>query len=148
MTRTTDEVFRSEVTIDRPAAAVWDALVDWESAPRWMPGVESLRAEGPTAPGTRVVFTSRGTERSGELADVEPGRSVTVRSVQGGVTADYTYTCVPLGTATRVTLRATCRITGPTRLLGPVIRAAIRRADSRQLDAFARELFGVADRPA
>jgi uncharacterized protein YndB with AHSA1/START domain len=147
MTRTTDEAFRTEVTIDRPAAEVWARLVDWGGVPSWMPGVESLRAEGPTAPGTRLVFTSRGRERSGQIAAVDPGRSVTLRSVQGGVTADYTYTCVRHGRSTRLALVATCRVTGPTRLLAPVIRAAIRRADSGQLDALARELTGTADRP-
>jgi hypothetical protein len=31
-------------------------------------------------------------------------------------------------------------MTGPVRLLAPVVRAAIRRADGGQVDAFAREL--------
>jgi uncharacterized protein YndB with AHSA1/START domain len=148
MTRTTHEAFRTEVTVDRPADEVWARLVDWERAPRWMPGVDALRAQGPTAPGTRLVFTARGKERSGRIAAVDAGRSLTMRSVQGGVTADYTYTCVPRGHATQVGLTATCRVTGPTRLLAPVIRAAIRRADSGQLDAFARDVAGAADRPA
>jgi uncharacterized protein YndB with AHSA1/START domain len=143
-----DTVFRSEVTIDRPTPQVWARLVDWEHAPRWMAGVEELRSDGPTAPGTRLTFSARGKERTGEIVAVDAGRSVTVRSVQGGVTADYTYTCLPQGQGTTVTLVATCRVTGPTRLLAPVIRAAIRRADSRQLDAFAHDLEGTANRPA
>ena len=36
-----------------------------------------------------------------------------------------------------MTLVADCRMTGPVVLLGPVIRSAIRRADSGQLNAFA-----------
>jgi len=65
------------------------------------------------------------------------GRSVTVTSGQGGVTADYIYTCTSAGEGTRVSLVADCRMTGPVRLLGPVIRSAIRKADSGQLTAFA-----------
>jgi hypothetical protein len=107
-----------------------------------------MHASGPTSSGTRVVFTVRGRERTSEIVAVDPGRSVTLRSVQGGVTADYTYTCAPDGRGTRVTLVATCRISGRTRLLGPVVRTAIRRADSGQLEAFAREVADPAHRSA
>ena len=87
------EVFTAEVTIDRPVDAVWARLIDWDSAARWMSGVEALRAHGPTAAGTTLVFTTRGKERTGQIAALDPGRSITLRSVQGGVTADYVYTC-------------------------------------------------------
>lgn len=131
------EVFTAETTIDRPVDAVWARLTDWDTAARWMSGVDALRAHGPTAPGTTLVFTSRGRERTGQIAAVDPGRKITLRSVQGGVTADYVYACVPHGEGTRVSLVADCRMTGPMRLLGPVIRYAIRRADSGQLEALA-----------
>lgn len=131
------EAFTSEATIDRPVEVVWERLVDWDSAATWMPGVEALRAKGPTAPGTALVFTTRGKERTGSIAAVDPGRSITLRSIQGGVTADYVYACVPQGNGTRVSLLADCRMSGPVRVLGPLIRLAIRRADSRQLDRFA-----------
>lgn len=131
------EVFSAETTIARPIDAVWSRLIDWDSAPRWMPGVDALRAEGPTAIGTKLVFTARGKQRTGQIAALDPGRSITLRSVQGGVTADYAYACARHGDGTRVSLVAACRMTGPVRLLGPLIRSAIRRADSGQLDAFA-----------
>ena len=51
--------------------------------------------------------------------------------------ADFVYTRTPYGDGTRVSLVADCRMTGPVRLLSPMIRSAIRRADSGQLDAFA-----------
>lgn len=56
---------------------------------------------------------------------------------QLGVTADYVYECEPEGGGTRVSLVADCRMTGPVKLLGPVIRSAIRKADGKQLDTFA-----------
>jgi hypothetical protein len=102
-----------------------------------MSGVDALRAHGPTAAGTTLVFTTRGKQRAAQIAALDPGRSVTLRSIQGGVTADYVYACVRHGDGTRVSLAADCRMTGPLRLLGPVVRSAIRRADSGQLDAFA-----------
>ena len=131
------EVFTAETTIDRPVDAVWSRLVDWDIAARWMPGVDALRAQGPTAIGTTLVFTTRGKERTGQIAALDPGHSITLRSMQGGVTADYLYRCTSYGDGTRVSLVADCRMTGPVRLLSPMIRSAIRRADSGQLDAFA-----------
>ena len=129
--------FSSATTIGQPTGPVWDRLVDWDSAAQWMPGVDALRAEGPLAPGTTLVFTARGKERRGSIVAVEPGRSITLRSIQGGVIADYAYDCVDDGRGTRVSLVADCSVTGPIRLLGPLIRFAIRRADGGQLDAFA-----------
>ncbi len=127
----------AETTIDRPVDTVWARLIDWDSAAQWMPGVDALSAHGRTAAGTTLVFTTRGKERTGQIAALDPGRSITLRSIQGGVTADYVYACMRHGEGTRVSLVAECRMTGPVRLLGPVIRSAIRRADSGQLDAFA-----------
>ena len=87
------EVFAAETTIDRPVDAVWARLIDWDTAARWMSGVDALRAHGPTATGTTLVFTTRGKERTGQIAALDPGRSITLRSIQGGVTADYVYAC-------------------------------------------------------
>ena len=131
------EVFTADTTIDRPVDVVWARLIDWDFAARWMPGVEALRAQGPTEIGTTLAFTTRGKERAGQIAALDPGRSITLRSVQGGVTADYVYRCMPNGDGTRVSLVADCRMTGPVRLLSLMIRSAIRRADSGQLNAFA-----------
>ena len=140
------EIFAAEITIDCPIETVWARLVDWDTAAQWMPGVDALRAEGPTAAGTTLVFTTRGKQRTGRIAAVDPGRSVTLRSVQGGVTADYGYGCAPQGKGTRVSLVADCSMTGPVRVLGPLIRSAIRRTDGGQLDAFAATFKGVRTR--
>jgi len=116
---------------------VWARLIDWDFAARWMPGVDALHAQGPTEIGTTLTFTTRGKERAGQIAALDLGRSITLRSVQAGVTADYVYRCMPNSDGTRVSLVADCRMTGPVRLLSPMIRSAIRRADSGQLNAFA-----------
>jgi uncharacterized protein YndB with AHSA1/START domain len=131
------EVFTAETVIDRPVEAVWECLTNWDLARQWMPGVEALRAHGPVATGTTLAFTTRGKERTAKVVALDPGHSITLRSMQGGVTADYVYAVASHGDGTRVTLVADCRITGPEWLLAPVIRAAIRRADSGQLEAFA-----------
>ena len=122
--------------IDRPAEEVWAELTDWDRAAGWL-GVESIRAEGPTAVGTVLVFRARGKDRRSEIAALEPGRSITLRSRQGGVTADYTYTVEPAGSGSRASLTADVRTAGIWSLLGPVIRGAIRKQDAGQLEALA-----------
>ena len=39
------EAFAVETTIDRPVDVVWSRLVDWDTAARWMSGVDALRAK-------------------------------------------------------------------------------------------------------
>ena len=87
--------------------------------------------------GSHVVVSHSRQTAHRQIGALDPGRSITLRSSQGGVTADYVYTCTPYGDGTRVSLVADCRMTGPVRLLSPMIRSAIRRAESGQLDAFA-----------
>lgn len=124
--------------IDRPVTAVWAALTDWPRAADWMPGVESVRPGGETEVGTTLTVHARGKDRTSTIVALEPGRAVTLRSVQGGVTADYRYTCEPAAAGTTVSLVADVRTAGLWRLFGPLIRSAIRRADAGQLDAFKR----------
>lgn len=120
--------------IDRPVDQVWRVLTDWDRAPKWMTGVDEIRIAGDT-----LYFRARGRERTSAISALRPGESVTLTSVQGGVRADYTYTVVGDGTATRATLVADCVTSGPLwRLAGPALRAVIRRTDSGQLAALKR----------
>lgn len=133
------QAFRVTRTVARPADQVWAALTGWDDAAAWLK-VDRIVAEGPTAVGARLVVTTRGKDRCSEITELEPERSITLRSVQGGVTADYRYTVEPDGDATRLTLVADVATRGPWRLLAPVIRTAIRRTDAGQLDGLARVL--------
>lgn len=129
------EVFASEVVIERPPAQVWAALTDWEQAPDWMDGVEQLQADGPVEAGTALTFRSNGRDRVSHIVDAQPDRRLVIRSVLRGVTADYAYALDALDGATRLTLRATCGVSGMRRVFGPVLREAMRRTDSRQPEA-------------
>jgi uncharacterized protein YndB with AHSA1/START domain len=127
--------FTDEQAIDVAPDLVWSRLTDWAQAARWMPGVESMRADGPLVPGTELRFVARGKDRTSTIAAVEPGRSLTLRSVVGGVTADYAYTVRPAsaGGATVVGLEALVGTRGIMTLLAPMIRGAIAREDRVQL---------------
>ena len=131
--------FAATREIDRPAEQVWARLTDWDHAAPWL-GVDAISADGATAVGTTLRFTTRGKDRTSEIAALAPGRSITLRSRQGGVTADYVYGVEPSGPGSRVTLTAEVETRGAWSLAGPMIRAAIRRTDRGQLDAFEREL--------
>ncbi len=124
-----------EETIQRPALQVWAALTDWPSAHKWTPGIDAMSADGETAAGTTLRFRARGADRTSTITHCDAGRSVVLRSVQGGVTADYAYELHDLGgRATRVTLVADCHVTGLWwRAVSPLLRIAIRFSDGKQL---------------
>ncbi len=128
--------FAADALIDRPAEHVWRILTDWPAAPRWMNGVDAMRSDGPTAVGTALTFEARGKARTTRITACQPMRSVTLTSSQGPVMADYTYGIEPVdGDRARVSLVADCRVAGPMRLMGPLVRYAIRKADGAQLAA-------------
>ncbi len=124
-----------EERIQRPVDEVWERLTDWANASRWMPGVESMVADGETTTGTKLTFRARGGERSSAIVHCDAGTSIVLRSVQGGVTADYRYEVHDIdGRSTRVTLVADCHIKGLwLRLVSPLLRIAIRSTDGKQL---------------
>lgn len=124
-----------EEEIRRSPQQAWAALTDWENAHRWMPGIEAMTPDGETAAGTKLTFRARGAERTSTIVSCEPGRSIVLRSVQGGVTADYRYEVQDLGgNSSRITLVADCRVSGTLlRLVSPLLRIAIRRSDGKQL---------------
>lgn len=130
-----EQVFDVEAVISAPRDEVWAALTDWTRASEWMDGVEALAADGPVAPGTVLTFTAGGRDRQSAIVDCQPSESLTIRSVLRGVTADYAYALEDVPGGTRVSLVATCATSGLQRLLGPVLRDAMRRTDHGQLEA-------------
>lgn len=131
-------------TIDAPPDHVWEVLTDWPGAVRWMNGIESMSIEGETVEGARVHFFTRGQDRESVITHCEPGRSVTLRSQQDGVTAEYRYSIEPAGeSSSLVSLEADCQFRGlQYLLLGPVIRFAIRRTDGGQIAGLKRMIEG------
>ena len=129
------QTFAVDEVIQRPAPQVWEALTDWTNAHRWMPGIEGITAEGETAEGTKLTFRARGADRTSTIVQCDVGRLIVLRSVQGGVTADYTYEVHEQGEGSaRVTLVANCQITGLWwSLVSPLLRIAIRFSDGKQL---------------
>jgi carbon monoxide dehydrogenase subunit G len=131
------EAFRTEEALAVSSDRAWAALTDLVRAPEWMPGVDSMSVAGTLRQGARVTFHTRGKERASEVIQLAPGRSMTLRSVQGPVTADYVYSVDPVADeASRVTLAADVTTSGGMRVLAPLIRSAIAKADRGQLSRF------------
>jgi len=127
--------FESTTEIDQPVARVWHTLTDWDNAPRWMRGIDTMSSDADTAVGATITFRTRGKERTSTISAVDPERSVTLDSVQGGVTARYVYSLEPAGGRTTARLTADVVAAGRWALLGPLVRAVIRRTDGGQLEA-------------
>ena len=122
--------------IHATVADVWELLTDWDTASSWM-GVEGLQLDGPLVRGARLTFRSRGKEHSSTIEQIDAPRLLVLRSTQGSVTADYTYRLGEIAPdLTEVSLLAELSVGGAMRLVSPMIAAAIRRADGRQLARF------------
>ena len=129
------QAFAVETTIEQPADVVWATLTDWARMPEWMNGLDRAALEGPAQEGATLTFHARGKDRTSTLTRFEPDRALTLRSVQGSVTADYRYTLTPGDAGTHVSLVADCSAGGLWRLLWPLLKVAIRSADGGQLEA-------------
>lgn len=137
--------FSMSATIARPRADVWTAATDWTRAPRWMNGVDELRAleNGPMGEGTKLGFRARGSERESTIVGWEPGQCLALRSRQGGITADYVYRFEDCDEGTRVSLDAECRGEGlGWRLATPLIGFLMARADRGQVQALRQMIEG------
>ena len=125
--------FTTTETIDAAPERVWRVLTDWSQAPRWMPGVTAAAGPADPTPGAELALTARGKQRISTVHSIDSGATLTLRSVQGGVTADYHYLLRPAQAGTEVLLTAEVATRGMMTLLGPIIRRAIRGADAGQL---------------
>jgi uncharacterized protein YndB with AHSA1/START domain len=128
------EAFSVSTPIAAPPERVWATITDWSRAPEWMPGTSEFRLDGPLRAGASLRYTARGKERTSTVAEVVPERTLTLVSTVGKVHAAYTYVLTPSAGGTRVDLTADVRTSGAMRLLDGVIRRAIAKEDSSQLD--------------
>jgi uncharacterized protein YndB with AHSA1/START domain len=121
--------------IDRPAADVFQAIVDVESFPRWNPTTKRARklSPGQTAEGTRFEFAIRGFGRTiQELRGFERDRRVTlvphIKALSGG----HTFVLTPEGDGrTRVDHELEMTPRGAWRAFGPMV-AMVGRRNLRQ----------------
>jgi uncharacterized membrane protein len=130
----------TEITIARPADAVAAYAADPANAPAWYENIASVRweTEPPLRTGSRVAFTARFLGRSlaytYEITEFVPAERLVMRTAQGPFPMETTYTWQALDDrSTRMTLRNRGAPTGFSKLAGPVMTAAMRRANHKDL---------------
>jgi uncharacterized protein YndB with AHSA1/START domain len=130
----------TEIEIARPRAEVAAYAVDPDNAPEWYENIERVEWESPPplAVGSRVAFVARFLGRrlaySYEIRALEPGERLVMSTAEGPFPMETTYTfeATPTG-ATRMTLRNRGEPSGFTKVAAPVLAAAMRRANRKDL---------------
>ena len=130
----------TEIIIERPRDQVATYAADPSKAPLWYANIESVswQTPPPIAVGSRIDFVARFLGRrlayTYEIVDLVPGQRLVMRTAQGPFPMETTYTWQPLGeTRTRMTLRNRGEPTGFSTVAAPVMAAAMRRANQKDL---------------
>jgi len=140
------------IEIECPPGDVFEYATDLSRYPEWQRGVGSARLQGngPIKAGSRAVMTRRVGPRMveyiEEMAELNPPRSWTVRSVGGlPVTAIAQCAIEPLdgGERSRIALSLDFKAHGIGRLLLPLV---VRRQARKTLAEDARELKKILER--
>ncbi|AOR36053.1 ATPase [Streptomyces fodineus] len=138
----------TEIVIARPCAEVAAYAGDPTNAPRWYSNIVSVRwqTSPPLAVGSRLDFVARFLGRTltytYEIVDCSSERLV-MRTAQGPFPMETTYTWEPVDAGhTRMTLRNRGEPTGFAKVSAPMLAAAVRRANVKDLAALKGLLEG------
>ncbi|MEV2276830.1 SRPBCC family protein [Nocardiopsis sp. NPDC049922] len=130
----------TETVIDRPRETVAAYAADPGNAPEWYANIESVewRSPPPVAVGSRLAFVAHFLGRrlayTYEVVELVPGERLVMRTAQGPFPMETTYTWAPEGAdRTRMTLRNRGEPSGFAKVTAPVMAAAMRRANTRDL---------------
>jgi hypothetical protein len=145
MRRTVDVL--TETVIRRPVAEVAAFAGDPGNAPQWYVNIDSVewRTPPPVALGSRTDFVARFLGRrlayTYEVVELIPDERLVMRTADGPFPMETTYTWEALDAgATRMTLRNRGRPAGFSALVGPILAAAMRRANHKDLAALRTRL--------
>lgn len=129
------EIFNADETINAPVHTVWAYLTEPAKLAQWMPSIENVHtANGEhTSPENPLVYRSGGKDLFSPVVDYVPLILIAYRSTRGDFSATYTYQIDAEGEATKISLIATCEAKGLMRLLQPLLKSVIKKADGQQL---------------
>lgn len=130
----------TQIVIRRPRAAVAAFVTDPDNATAWYANIESIawRTAPPLAVGSRMDFVARFLGRrlayTYEVTTWDPDELLVMRTDEGPFPMETTYVWedLPDG-ATRMTLRNRGTPSGFAKVAGPVMAAAMRRANRKDL---------------
>jgi len=136
----------TEIEIDRPRAAVAAYAADPDNAPEWYENIESAewQTPPPLAVGSKIAFAARFLRRrlvyTYLIEELAPGERLVMRTDEGPFPMETTYTWADAGAGTRMTLRNRGEPTGFAKLGRPLMEAAMRRANRKDLAEIKRIL--------
>ncbi len=129
-----------EILIDRPRDEVAAYAADPSNAPEWYVNIKSIdwRTPLPVAVGSRMDFVAQFLGRrlayTYEIVALVPGERLVMRTAQGPFPMETTYTWEAAGEGvTRMTLRNRGEPSGFGRVGAPMMAAAMRRANRKDL---------------
>ena len=130
----------TDIVIQRPTAVVAAYAADPSNAPDWYDNIDSVdwKTSPPLQVGSQVEFVARFLGRTlrytYEFTDFVPGERVVMRTRQGPFPMETTYTWEPApDEATRMTLRNRGEPAGFSKVLAPLMKPAMRRANRKDL---------------
>jgi Polyketide cyclase / dehydrase and lipid transport len=130
----------TEIVIGRPTGIVAAFAADPLNAPAWYQNITTATWETspPLRTGSKLAFSARFLGRhlayTYEIADFVPGERLVMRTAQGPFPMETTYTWQPSGDgSTRMTLRNRGEPAGFSRFAAPLMAAAIRHANRKDL---------------
>ncbi len=131
---------RTEVVIERPRSRVAAYAADPSNARAWYVNIDSVewQTPPPLAVGSRLAFVAHFLGRrlvyTYEVVELVPGERLVMRTAQGPFPMETTYTWESAGeNATKMTLRNRGEPRGFSKLVGPLMAAAMRRANVKDL---------------
>lgn len=130
----------TEIVIARPRGALAAYAADPTNAPSWYANITSVEwmTPPPLALGSRVAFVARFLGRrlayTYEVVDWQPGARLVMRTAHGPFPMETTYTWSDAAPqSTRMTLRNRGTPRGFSRLVAPLVAAAVRSANRKDL---------------
>lgn len=130
----------TEILINRPRGLVAAFAGDPSNAPEWYVNIKSIdwKTPPPVQIGSRMAFVAQFLGRrlayTYEVVELVPGERLVMRTAEGPFPMETTYTWESAGeAATRMTLRNRGEPSGFSRVGAPVMAAAMRRANRKDL---------------
>jgi uncharacterized protein YndB with AHSA1/START domain len=130
----------TEIVIERPLETVAEYVGDPSNAPQWYANIESVvwQTDPPVRVGSRMDFVAHFLGRrlayTYEVVELVPGRRLVMRTAQGPFPMETSYEWSAVGErATRMTLRNRGEPSGFAGIAAPLMAAAMRRANGKDL---------------
>ncbi|MGO1059364.1 SRPBCC family protein [Planococcus sp. FY231025] len=130
----------TEITIDRPIAAVAEYAANPDNAPEWYSNIQSAKwiTPKPLVLGSQIAFNASflGKELAYvyEIAEHVPGKKMRMKTANGPFPMETVYTWQALENGgTRMTLRNKGVPTGFSKMVSPFMSLMMKRANTKDL---------------